>query len=210
MEDLVVGDDTGIIYYYMVEWPSNWEVTRDTWSGSMTLVAKLSLHSQQVCGLSWSADGQFFASGGNDNLCCFYSVDEVLGERREAVYDDRLGTRPPEGHGSEPEALALGMSLSRSNRQSIARSTNPWGSGGARRRAATRSSPNGFRRLGLSSAKHRWIHGAAVKAIAFCPWRDELVATGGGSTDKCIHFFHTVSGSALATIAVSAQVTSLI
>lgn len=36
------------------------------------------------------------------------------------------------------------------------------------------------------------------------------MATGGGSNDKCIHFFHTTSGSTLATIAVSAQVTSLI
>lgn len=59
-------------------------------------------------------------------------------------------------------------------------------------------------------AKHRWEHSAAVKAIAFCPWRDGLVATGGGSHDKCIHFYHTTSGVALATIAVHAQVTSLI
>lgn len=59
-------------------------------------------------------------------------------------------------------------------------------------------------------AKHRWEHTAAVKAIAFCPWRDGLVATGGGSHDKCIHFFHTTSGVTLATIAVHAQVTSLI
>lgn len=59
-------------------------------------------------------------------------------------------------------------------------------------------------------AKHRWEHNAAVKAIAFCPWRDGLVATGGGSHDKCIHFYHTTSGVALATIAVHAQVTSLI
>jgi hypothetical protein len=36
------------------------------------------------------------------------------------------------------------------------------------------------------------------------------VATGGGSNDKCIHFFHTVSGSSLATISVAAQVTALI
>jgi hypothetical protein len=37
-----------------------------------------------------------------------------------------------------------------------------------------------------------------------------LIATGGGLRDKCIHFFHTGSGAALATIAVSAQVTSLV
>ncbi|KAF5235192.1 hypothetical protein FAUST_7245 [Fusarium austroamericanum] len=64
--------------------------------------------------------------------------------------------------------------------------------------------------LGPSIAKHHWNHDAAVKAIAFCPWRRGLVATGGGSNDKCIHFFHTPSGAALATISVSAQVTSLI
>ncbi|KAH8152833.1 uncharacterized protein LAJ45_03059 [Morchella importuna] len=58
--------------------------------------------------------------------------------------------------------------------------------------------------------KYKWLHGAAVKAIAFCPWQKSLIATGGGSNDRCIHFFHTFSGAALATINVSAQVTSLL
>ena len=31
-------------------------------------VATLSRHSQEVCGLKWSPDGKFLASGGNDNL----------------------------------------------------------------------------------------------------------------------------------------------
>jgi hypothetical protein len=66
------------------------------------------------------------------------------------------------------------------------------------------------KQLGPGSEKHKWNHGAAVKAIAFCPWRDGLVATGGGSNDKCIHFFHTTSGTTLAIISVAAQVTSLI
>jgi hypothetical protein len=82
--------------------------------------------------------------------------------------------------------------------------------------------PDGIRRMQYLSTerigaeirpgaeKHRWMHGAAVKAIAFCPWRDGLVATGGGSNDKCIHFYHTTSGACLATINVVAQVTSLI
>ncbi|KAA8911526.1 WD40-repeat-containing domain protein [Sphaerosporella brunnea] len=58
--------------------------------------------------------------------------------------------------------------------------------------------------------KWRWEHGAAVKAIAFCPWQRTLVATGGGSNDRCIHFYHTTSGACLNTINVAAQVTSLI
>jgi meiosis-specific APC/C activator protein AMA1 len=68
---------------------------------------------------------------------------------------------------------------------------------------------NLVRYLPGGSEKHRWRHAAAVKAIAFCPWREGLIATGGGSNDKCIHFYHTTSGAALATISVAAQVTSL-
>jgi hypothetical protein len=53
-------------------------------------------------------------------------------------------------------------------------------------------------------------HSAAVKAIAFAPWQPTLLATGGGSNDRQIHFHHTGSGATLAVINVFAQVTSLI
>ncbi|KAK5997374.1 putative WD repeat-containing protein C13G6.08 [Cladobotryum mycophilum] len=84
-EDLIVGDDVGTLYYYVVEWPMNWEVTRDTWPGTIYLVAKLSLHSQQICGLAWSPNGRLVASGGNDNLCCLFDVDDIFTERQNAV-----------------------------------------------------------------------------------------------------------------------------
>lgn len=77
-EDLLVGDEVGNIYYYSVEWPDAWEVARDGWSGSMTLLAKLSIHAQQICGLSFSCDGNMFATGGNDNLCCLFQTNNVL------------------------------------------------------------------------------------------------------------------------------------
>ena len=32
------------------------------------LVGRLAAHAQEVCGLKWSPDGKFLASGGNDNL----------------------------------------------------------------------------------------------------------------------------------------------
>lgn len=75
-----MGDDTGTVYYYIIEWPMSWEVSRDTWPGSMYLVAKITTHNQQVCGLSWSPTGRLFASGSNDNICCLFDVDDVLSE----------------------------------------------------------------------------------------------------------------------------------
>jgi hypothetical protein len=58
--------------------------------------------------------------------------------------------------------------------------------------------------------KHIFTLNAAVKAIAFAPWQSTLLAAGGGSNDRCIHFFHTLSGANLATIECHAQVTSLV
>ncbi|KAF5252769.1 hypothetical protein FANTH_2294 [Fusarium anthophilum] len=205
-EDLVVGDEMGNIYYYVVEWPIGWEVTRDTWPGAVSLVAKISnIHCQQVCGLAWSYDGRLFASGGNDNLCCLFNADQVSGRRAEQAtgtngYRGRIEAGSAYG-GIETRVTRL-LSVDGSEDMPVRAF-----------RAQLQPLPTGtdtVRYLGPAIAKHRWNHDAAVKAIAFCPWRRELVATGGGSNDKCIHFFHTPSGAALATISVSAQVTSLI
>ena len=56
---------------------------------------------------------------------------------------------------------------------------------------------------------HSFPHSAAVKALTFAPWQATLLATGGGSNDRQIHFHHTGSGATLAVINVLAQVTSL-
>ncbi|KAK2069839.1 hypothetical protein P8C59_004385 [Phyllachora maydis] len=202
-EDLLVGDDQGIVYFFSVEWPDRWEVERFNWPGVMRLRAKISVHSQQICGLAWSANGSLFATGGNDNLCyCFESSKIInargpVGSRRRGplavdvergVVDASIRTRWPPYHINFDE---------------------PWTTEPDRtevRRTSTDSVPH----FGEGDHKQRWTHGAAVKAIAFCPWQEGLLATGGGSNDKCIHFYHSTTGTALATISVSAQVTGLI
>ncbi|CAF3572872.1 hypothetical protein FGRA07_07984 [Fusarium graminearum] len=201
-EDLVVGDEMGNIYYYVVEWPIGWEITRNTWPGAVSLIARISnIHCQQVCGLAWSYDGRLFASGGNDNLCCLFDAEQVVGQRLEP-------TIPGNGYRARIEASSAygGIETRVTQLINIPQSED----GFAAQLRLVPNATDAVRCLGPSIAKHHWNHDAAVKAIAFCPWRRGLVATGGGSNDKCIHFFHTPSGAALATISVSAQVTSLI
>ncbi|ODV86439.1 hypothetical protein CANARDRAFT_197082 [[Candida] arabinofermentans NRRL YB-2248] len=53
-------------------------------------------------------------------------------------------------------------------------------------------------------------HQAAVKAIAYCPWMPNLLATGGGSKDRTIRFWHANSGTMINSIPTRAQITSLI
>ncbi|WFC99885.1 WD repeat-containing protein slp1 [Malassezia yamatoensis] len=52
-------------------------------------------------------------------------------------------------------------------------------------------------------------HCAAVKALAWSPHNSSLLATGGGSADRCIHLWNTTQNSRVQTIQTSAQITSL-
>lgn len=66
---------------------------------------------------------------------------------------------------------------------------------------------------GQSRVAPKWTkrnHTAAVKALAWCPWQPNLLATGGGSADKHIHFWSTTTGARSASLNTQSQVTSLI
>lgn len=52
-------------------------------------------------------------------------------------------------------------------------------------------------------------HRAAVKAISWCPWQSNLLATGGGSNDRQINFWNTTTGARINNISTDSQVTSL-
>ncbi|KAK4165116.1 WD40-repeat-containing domain protein [Cladorrhinum sp. PSN259] len=188
-EQLLVGNELGSLILYSVEWPGRWEVERDTWPGCFTVLAIITVHTQQICGLAWSVSGEYFASGGNDNLCHLFELSEVIKASKH------LGNITETDH----------------ERPAFRGIKGPWApTGGHGEDPGDRSSRPRPKPLSVGIEKYRWVHGAAVKAIAFCPWQEGLVATGGGSNDKCIHFYHTTSGAPLATISVSAQVTSLI
>ncbi|CAI6339216.1 unnamed protein product [Periconia digitata] len=178
-EELLVGDEAGHIYFYSVEWPSETQSALFGWNGAMTLLARMAVHSQQICGLSWSVDGELFASGGNDNACYLFESKTVLQPPNHEVEraDDSVNVRQgPNGESIYTVTPGRGAVL----------------------------------HIPATHAKHKWELHAAVKAIAFCPWQRGLLAIGGGSNDRCIHFYHTMSGACLATIDCAAQVTSLI
>ncbi|KAL8768162.1 MAG: hypothetical protein Q9209_005553 [Squamulea sp. 1 TL-2023] len=220
-EELLVGDELGNVYYYAIEWVDNLNVDIHGWHGAMTLLAKISVHSQQICGLAWSPEGALFATGANDNACCLFEVKDILTPPR--ISDVRMAHRRPLVPLTPTRGLpdVLSSEPFRQRFTSIPSShisdatdappislveravSNPY---------ILRAIPgqNGILKVKAGRQKHKWVHSAAIKAIAFCPWQPGLLATGGGSNDRAIHFYHTSSGACLATINVQAQVTSLI
>ncbi|XP_037644115.1 cell division cycle protein 20 homolog isoform X1 [Sebastes umbrosus] len=99
-------------------------------------------HSQEVCGLKWSPDGRYLASGGNDNM----------------VY---VWPRVQEGTASQ--------------------SVCSWSE-----------------------------HQGAVKALAWCPWQPNILASGGGTSDRHIRIWNVNSGSCISSLDTQSQISSLV
>ncbi|KAM9844608.1 cell division cycle protein 20 homolog [Aulostomus maculatus] len=101
-------------------------------------------HSQEVCGLKWSPDGRYLASGGNDNLLCVWP-------------------RVPEGSGSYD-----------------------------------------------NQAVRCWTeHQGAIKALAWCPWQPNILASGGGTSDRRINIWN-VNSSCIGSLDTQSQISSLV
>ncbi|KAJ6648302.1 Cell division cycle protein 20 like [Pseudolycoriella hygida] len=107
------------------------------------IVSTLSGHTEEVCGLKWSPDNKYLASGGNDNLVNIWP--------------------------------------------STTSSTTP-----------------------IEPVKILNQHQAAVRALAWCPWQSNLLATGGGTADRCIKFWNINNGSIMNSVDTKSQVCALL
>ena len=63
--------------------------------------------------------------------------------------------------------------------------------------------------VGISSS-YIEDHTAAVKALAWCPFQGNLLALGGGGSDRCIKFWNTHTGACLNSVDTGSQVCALL
>ena len=230
-EDLLVGDDLGDVYYYSVEWPD--PVLRrlePNLNSTVTALAKISAHSQQICGLAWSPDNRYFVTGGNDNMALLFDVSKILKS------DNERGRTRPQRQAEHHDEPLISTLRSRPSNVELLRGWNRFSEDEVRfgnsgitiprnpPRPTVFLDPQSHFGMHESRPPHDphtlthppgmhsrvFLHSAAVKALAFAPWQPSLLATGGGSNDRQIHFFHIGTGAVLALINVFAQVTSLI
>ncbi|XP_018326079.1 fizzy-related protein homolog [Agrilus planipennis] len=110
---------------------------RDTRTPGTVPERRLVGHRQEVCGLKWSPDNQYLASGGNDNRLYVWNMQS------------------------------------------------------------------------LSPVQTYTDHCAAVKAIAWSPHHHGLLASGGGTADRCIRFWNTLTGQPMQCVDTGSQVCNL-
>jgi cell division cycle 20-like protein 1 (cofactor of APC complex) len=76
--------------------------------------------------------------------------------------------------------------------------------------ASSAGDDDDFSRADTSHPLHRFSqHCAAVKALSWCPHKSGLLASGGGTADKCIRFWNASTGLLLSTVDTGSQVCQL-
>lgn len=154
------------------------------------VLALVVLYCVQICGLKWSSCGQQLASGGNDNALCIWDANFRLVHKVNAHQVRR------------DHNLILSCTCSR---LIVRVSIKP-----AAAAAALQPSDCGFAWLLVENGPRLFVClQAAVKALAWCPFQSNLLATGGGTADRCIKFWNTHTGANLSSIDTGSQVRTL-
>ncbi|XP_024364758.1 cell division cycle 20.2, cofactor of APC complex [Physcomitrium patens] len=190
IEELVTVDEEGPIT--SVSWAPDGQYlavglnnsTVQLWdSTSLRQLRTLRGHSARVGALAWN--GPTLATGGRDNAILNHDV---------RIRDHVIGSM--EAHEQE----VCGLKWSPSGQQ-LASGGNDnilhiWDASAA---SSASASP-------LHSLDE---HQAAVKALAWCPFQSNLLASGGGTADRCIKFWNTHTGACVNSIDTHSQVCAL-
>ncbi|KAK4985249.1 hypothetical protein LTR50_006097 [Elasticomyces elasticus] len=195
VEDLLVGDEAGHVWYYSVEWPDDDDRAMWDWHGSMTLLARVRCHNQQVCGLAWSpalvggSGGTWWASGGNDNSLFVFETERMLElSSLFPLSGNTPGAEQRERTAAPPSTARVEVHLNHFPPR------YPRHPSRIASRASTANHQTQILDITPDKAVHHLHLNAAVKALAFAPFQPNLLAAGGGSNDRCIHFWHVGRG----------------
>ena len=157
---------------------------------ALSRVRTLNGHTARVSSLAWNS--QWLSSGGRDSIIFQHDVRASR----------NIAARFNNGHTQEVCGLKWnedGSSLASGGNENY---LCIWDAAMSRRTSAR--AENYQPRLLLTQ------HKAAVKALAWCPFRRDLLASGGGTADRTIKFWNSNSGALLSSIDTGSQVCSLL
>ena len=167
---------------------------------------ELAGHTARVSSLSWN-NCHTLSSGGRDSAILNHDLRQnrhvqstYLGHQQEVcgLAWSPDGSALASG-GNENLLCIWDAAMSSSNSRSS--STGGSSMGGSRARVLNQSS---------STPRFQMTqHQAAVKALAWCPWQRDVLASGGGTADRSIRLWNATLGSNLSTIDTGSQVCAM-
>jgi len=160
-------------------------------AGAMCKVRSMQGHTARVSSLSWNQN--MLTSGGRDSVILNHDIRASRNVQSCFV-----------GHQQEVCGLSWspdGKILASGGNENL---LCLWDMSSTNRMSSSTSSSEHF--SPLYSLDH---HQAAVKALAWCPWQRNVLASGGGTADRTIRIWNVANGSNLKTVDSGSQVCAL-
>eukprot|EP00055_Hartaetosiga_balthica_P017095 m.112046 g.112046 ORF g.112046 m.112046 type:complete len:459 (+) comp9245_c0_seq1:128-1504(+) len=192
----------------------------DAGSGSITELCQLEGQDAYVSSLRWAGDGMHLAVGTSTAKIQVYDVTKQRRLREMSGHQGRVGASDWNQH-LLTSGSASGMVLNSDVRvqDHIVQEYNEhhqevcgvrWNAEGTL--LATSGNDN---MVHIYNDEGEHMHGltdhmAAVKALAWCPWNNSLLATGGGTNDNHIRFYNGITSNLINEIDTGSQVSGLL
>jgi cell division cycle protein 20 (cofactor of APC complex) len=173
-----------------------------------------------VTSVSWAADGRHLAVGHSSGLAQIWDAERGRPVRNLPGHAARVGALAWNGHtlttGGRDAAVLHHDVRAREHVVGRLRGHEQevcglkWSPGGGQ--LASGGNDNlllVWDAAGGRPAHRLTAHQAAVKALAWCPFQSNLLASGGGTADRTIRFWNTSTGACLNSIDTGSQVCAL-
>lgn len=190
----------------------------DTGSSSSLMETAMDTY---ISSVKWSADGGFVAIGTGNGDVELWDIEDQTKIRTMRGHESRVGvmswnqailsTGAQSGSIFNHDVRISDHKISELNGHTSELCGLEWRADGAQLASGGNDNLVNIWDTRLLTAP-RWTktnHNAAVKALAWCPWQSNLLATGGGNHDGCIHFWNSTTGARVNSIDTGSQVTSL-
>eukprot|EP01038_Epipyxis_sp_PR26KG_P014176 gene14176-19021_t len=161
-------------------------------SERMVKIRDLPGHSSRVSSLAWNPDNHILSSGGRDSKILNHDIRE-----RNSIKQTYIGhTQEVCGLQWSPD----GSTLASGGNENI---LCIWDAAMSSRNDVNNGNNEYSPRFTIEQ------HSAAVKAVAWCPWKKNILASGGGTADRTIRIWNTANGSNLNCVDTGSQVCAI-
>lgn len=188
------------------------------WNAAAGSVSQLTESASTITSVCWSADSQTLAVGDSSACITLYDVNAGRPMRTVFAHRDRVAALAWNGavlsSGSRDSTIVHCDIRCESSFLRVTGHTQEvcglrWSPDGSE--LASGGNDNHMCVWEATSATPRFVasHNAAVKALAWCPWKPHALATGGGTADKSIKIWNTATGACLQSVDTGSQVCAL-
>jgi cell division cycle protein 20 (cofactor of APC complex) len=189
-------------------------------SGSITKLMQTTEPNNYITSLAWIQDGNFLGVGTNYCATQIYDVQKQRQVRSMDGHTARVSSLAWNQHilssGSRDKLIVNHDVRIREHKISTLAGHDQEVCGLKWNEAGTQLASGGNDNIlnvwdaGSELPKFRLSqHNAAVKALAWCPWQTNLLASGGGTADRKLCFWNTSTGALLNSIDTKSQVCAI-